>query len=59
MKRITIDIVDWSRQNSDQDILRTVRSAINYAIKYEADRKKGIHVYKDESKRIEMGIKIE
>ena len=59
MKKITIDIVDWSRANSDQDILRVVREAINRSIKYESDRTLGIHVWQDPDKRIEMGIKFE
>lgn len=60
MKRITIDIVDWSRQHSDQDLLRVVKMALQNSIKYESDRALNkVHVWHDPDKRVELGIKFE
>jgi len=54
MKEITINIHN-NGNVSDKDILRIVRNAINYSIKYDCDRTLNEHHYWFE-KQVEMQI---
>lgn len=56
MDSIIIKVQNWGRV-SDQDVLRVVRAAINYSIKYESDRTLNHHHYwNDPDKRVELQI---
>lgn len=56
MTQITIDIANWGRVD-DKELLRVVRNAINYHIKYGFPNKT-INVWQDQEQHVEMNIKI-
>lgn len=56
MTQLTIDIINWGRVD-DKEVLRVVRNAINYHIKYGFSNKT-INVWQDNERRVEMNIKI-
>lgn len=55
MCTITIDIANWHRVE-DKEVLRTIRDAINYHIKYGFN--KGVNVWQDQNRHIELGIMV-
>ena len=55
MIQITIDIANWGRVD-DKTLLRVIRNAVNYHIKYGFNN--GINVWQDHDKRVELGIKV-
>ena len=54
MTQITIDIANWGRVD-DKTLLRVLRNAVNYHIKYGFNN--GINVWQDHDKHVELGIK--
>ena len=55
MYSVHIDIANWGRVD-DKTLLRVMRNAINYHIKYGFN--KGINVWQDQDKHVELGITI-
>lgn len=55
MNEITITIANWGGVD-DKTLLRVIRNAVNYHIKYGVN--KGINVWQDQDKRVELGIKV-
>lgn len=56
MNEIVINICNFGRV-SDQEVLRVVREAINYSIKWDEDRTLNInHYWHDPNKRVELKI---